>query len=254
MRAIDECAPSGSGTSADRRIADGSRMDQQVRDTSGHAITYDATRTGPRVLLLSDVHIVRYGLDVVLRAARSQWIITMSAAAADAIETPDEYDVVLLDMSMVDALESARELSARRHCRVVAFAAVDSDDALLAYVEAGIVGFVPREGSVADLIAAVEGALSGEARLSPRLTGTLMRRLAQLGSVRTPEPARASLTRREREILRLIDEGLSNKQIAARLTIELATVKNHVHHILEKTNARGRGEAAALLRRPHRAP
>ena len=121
---------------------------------------------------------------------------------------------------------------------MVAFAAVDSDDALLAYVEAGIVGFVPREGSVADLMAAVEGALSGEARLSPRLTGTLMRRLAELGSVRVPETTSSALTRREREILRLIDEGLSNKQIAARLTIELATVKNHVHHILEKTHAR----------------
>jgi two-component system, NarL family, nitrate/nitrite response regulator NarL len=80
----------------------------------------------------------------------------------------------------------------------------------------------------------------------------LMRRLAQLGSVRAPEPAKSSLTRREREILRLIDEGLSNKQIAARLTIELATVKNHVHHILEKTRSRRRGEAAALLRRPRR--
>jgi DNA-binding NarL/FixJ family response regulator len=227
-------------------------MDQQARSASGQTITYDAARTGPRVLLLSDVHIVRYGLDVVLRAARPLWIITTSATPADAIDAPDDSDVVLLDMSMLDALECARELSARRQCRVVAFAAVDSDDALLAYVEAGIVGFVPREGSVADLIAAVEGALSGEARLSPRLTGTLMRRLAQLGSGRTSEPTSSNLTRREREILRLIDEGLSNKQIAARLTIELATVKNHVHHILEKTHARRRGEAAALLRSPRR--
>lgn len=228
-------------------------MDQQARSGSEQTMVYDASRTGPRVLLLSDVQIVRYGLDVVLRAARPQWIIATSATPADVIETPDAYDVVLLDMSMCDALECARELSMRRHSRVVAFAAVDSDDALLAYVEAGIVGFVPREGSVADLMAAVEGALSGEARLSPRLTGTLMRRLAELRSVGVPEMTSSNLTRREREILRLIDEGLSNKQIAARLTIELATVKNHVHHILEKTHARRRGEAAALLRRPLRA-
>jgi DNA-binding NarL/FixJ family response regulator len=162
------------------------------------------------------------------------------------------YNVVLLDMSMAGALDCARELSVNVECRIVAFAAVNSEDTLLAYVEAGIVGFVPREGSVADLIATVEGALSGEAQLSPRLTSTLMRRLVELQSSREAVLPCPALTRREREILRLVDEGLSNKQIAARLLIELATVKHHVHNILEKTRARRRGEAAALVRRGRR--
>src|SRR3954469_10901212 len=118
-------------------------MNQQARETSIDIVTYDASRTGPRVLLLSDVHIVRHGLALVLRAARAQWRIAMSASlseVSDALaagrsettETPETravFDVVLLDMSMTDALASARTLSGERLCRVVAFAAVDSDDA-----------------------------------------------------------------------------------------------------------------------------
>ncbi|HYN82244.1 MAG TPA: response regulator transcription factor [Gemmatimonadaceae bacterium] len=240
-------------------------MDTQARKQSGEKMTYDASGRPPHVFVMSDVRIVRFGLCELLRAARMDWNVTMGASAGDAVAShtstlgngntgsaSTRFDVVVLDMSMKDALDCARELSANRECCVVAFAAVDSDDALLAYVEAGIVGFVSREGSVADLIATVESALSGEAWLSPRLTGTLMRRLAELRSTHEPAAPSLGLTQREREILRLIDEGLSNKQIAARLVIELATVKIHVHHILEKTHAHRRGEAAAFLRRSRR--
>jgi len=76
-----------------------------------------------------------------------------------------------------------------------------------------------------------------------------MRRLAALGRQKTSEEIASQLTRRERQILVMIGEGLSNKEIAARLIIEIATVKNHVHSILEKTQSRRRGEAAALIRR-----
>jgi two-component system, NarL family, nitrate/nitrite response regulator NarL len=241
-------------------------MDTQARRHTGVKTKYDAAGGSPHVFVLSDVRIVRFGLGELLRTARMHWNVTIGASVGDAIaahtstsgnestgSTATSLDMVLLDMSMTHALDCARELNANRECRIVAFAAVDSDEALLAYVEAGIVGFVSREGSVADLIATVESALAGEAWLSPRLTGTLMRRLAELRSTHEPAAPSLALTQREREILRLIDEGLSNKQIAARLVIELATVKIHVHHILEKTHAHRRGEAAAFLRRGSRA-
>jgi DNA-binding NarL/FixJ family response regulator len=158
-------------------------------------------------------------------------------------------DIVLADMSILSGQGPTEKLAqlAREH-RVVAFAAADADAVLLACIECGIVGFVPRDASGDDLIATIEGALRGEAKLSPQLALSLMQRLAAGSRGSAPPPA-THLTRRERQILALIDEGLTNKEIAQRLQIEVATVKNHVHSILEKTRVRRRGEAAALTRR-----
>jgi DNA-binding NarL/FixJ family response regulator len=88
---------------------------------------------------------------------------------------------------------------------------------------------------------------------SPRLAATLLRRVAVLAADRAQPRVEARLTARELEIVELIDEGLSNKEIASRLCIEVPTVKNHVHNILEKLDVRGRAEAAARVRpRPRR--
>jgi DNA-binding NarL/FixJ family response regulator len=83
---------------------------------------------------------------------------------------------------------------------------------------------------------------------APHIGGALMKRVHVLASNRANEQARARLTRREREVIELIDAGLSNKQIAQRLSIELATVKNHVHNILGKLDVGRRSEAAATVR------
>ena len=91
--------------------------------------------------------------------------------------------------------------------------------------------------------------MRGEAACSPRVAAALLRRVADRGArARRLDGEFAPLTSRERQIVALIDEGLSNKEIAARLCIELSTVKNHVHNLLEKLGARGRGEAAARVR------
>jgi len=83
---------------------------------------------------------------------------------------------------------------------------------------------------------------------SPRVAGALLRRIAALATDGRSDRVPAHLTNREREIMGLIDEGLSNKEIAKRLRIEVATVKNHVHNILEKLQVHRRGEAAARVR------
>jgi DNA-binding NarL/FixJ family response regulator len=123
----------------------------------------------------------------------------------------------------------------------------DSEESVLAFAEAGIAGYVPREGSVQDLVDAVERAVRGELQCSPQLAGAIIRRLAWRAAAGSDFP-RGPLTARETEIVRLIDQGLSNKEIAVRLGIEVATVKNHVHNLLEKLRVRRRAEAAAHIR------
>ena len=85
-------------------------------------------------------------------------------------------------------------------------------------------------------------------RCSPRLAGSLLRRLWSLAPAKAARSAHAGLTCREQEIAALIGKGLSNKDIAVRLHIEVATVKNHVHHVLEKLQVTRRGQAAARAR------
>jgi DNA-binding NarL/FixJ family response regulator len=125
----------------------------------------------------------------------------------------------------------------------------DQEDTLLEWAEAGVAGLVPREASFEDLLCTVGHAVRGEFRCSPRFAGRLLQRLAQPRLAAHPPERLSSLTARETEIIRLIDQGLSNKAIAVELGIELATVKNHVHNLLEKLHVHRRAEAAARIRR-----
>jgi DNA-binding NarL/FixJ family response regulator len=106
-------------------------------------------------------------------------------------------------------------------------------------------GYVPRDGSLSDLVAAIESAAHGELRCSPKIAASLFQRVARLTD--ETRHSTASLTRREEEIARLIDQGLSNKQIARRLQIEVSTVKNHVHSVLKKLQATRRTLVATRL-------
>jgi DNA-binding NarL/FixJ family response regulator len=132
--------------------------------------------------------------------------------------------------------------------KVVALAVQDAERDVVRCVEAGACGFVTRDASVDDLVAAVESAACGEAICSPRIAGSLVRRLATLAAQNQPTPAWFRLTRRELEIVRLMGDGLSNKEIASRLQIELPTVKNHVHNVFEKLDVHRRSEVVVRLR------
>ncbi|HKW10425.1 MAG TPA: response regulator transcription factor [Gemmatimonadaceae bacterium] len=161
-------------------------------------------------------------------------------------------NVVLIDIALRESLELVNAISnAPSAPRIVVFAVSDSKDALLPYIEAGIDGYVARDGSLADVVATVESVGRGETIASPKLAATLFQRLAaqrrrrDVGSGAPPDP---DLTLRERQILSLVEQGMTNKEIARSLGIELATVKNHVHHMLEKLNVSRRGQAAARAR------
>jgi len=159
-------------------------------------------------------------------------------------------DVVLVDTTVVGMLGLVRTLTtASPPTRVVALALPERSSEVVACAEAGALGYVTEDASIADLVATVEGVVRGEMRCSPRITATLFRRIAVLAADTRPSTPMSSLTGRELEVLALLGEGLSNKQIAQRLCIEIATAKNHVHRILEKLGVGRRGEAGAYFHR-----
>jgi two-component system, NarL family, nitrate/nitrite response regulator NarL len=204
-----------------------------------------------RVFVVAGVLIHREALGRLLDGKRSLGVIgTGPDADAFAGSPADAWpDVVLVDTATVDcpaAIQAVRRVVPGT--KVLALGVPESLDELLAYAEAGVSSYVTREQSPDELVAAIESAARGEALCSPRVAAALLERIAALASERGPAAAAVPLTAREQEIIALIDLGLSNKQIARELYIELATVKNHVHHILAKLKVTRRADAAARWR------
>ena len=202
-----------------------------------------------RVLIAGQVRIYREALSEGFMRGEGYEVVGTAASAADALLLAIERtpDVVVLDIGLPQIGALARELSDRSR-KVVVVGINEADEAIMQLIEEGISGYVARDGSLADLLAALDGAVSGESLVSPRVVSGMMRRLATLQRERRTIRGQALLTSREREIATLIDEGLSNRDIARHLQIELPTVKNHVHNILEKMQVHRRGEAVARLR------
>jgi two-component system, NarL family, nitrate/nitrite response regulator NarL len=222
-------------------------------------ITGASPRPPISVAVVADVRLYREGLSASL-ASRNGLVVVGSAASLETaitIAATTRPDVVVLDMATRESLEIARGImTARPATRVIAFAVEEDDHVILSCAEAGVAAWVACEGSVDDLVVAIHRAVRNELVCSPSLTATLFRRVASLAhGAPTPTP-KAQLTGRERQVVALIDRGLSNKEIAQRLHLEIATVKNHVHNILEKLRVSRRGEVAARLRSsaPGRSP
>ncbi len=190
------------------------------------------------ILIVADIRLYREGLAQVL-ARQSSFRLTGTAGDAHSAIAQlrgQHPDMVLVDMAMsasVDVVRAIRESAPET--KVVALSVAESEADVWACAEAGVTGYVGRDASLADLI--------------PRMAGSLLRRLAELAIAQPLGTPSTHLTRREQEILRLLDEGLANKEIARRLGIEVATVKNHVHNILDKLQVHRRAEAAAIMRK-----
>jgi DNA-binding NarL/FixJ family response regulator len=132
--------------------------------------------------------------------------------------------------------------------RIIAFAVGTIEDELIACAEAGIFGYLTRDASVDDLVMSLCAAVSGEVICSARHVALLVEHVAARHRANPETRDNNPLTHREREIAVLVNEGMSNKDIARSLRIGAATVKNHVHNILAKLQVKTRGEAAASLR------
>jgi two-component system nitrate/nitrite response regulator NarL len=206
------------------------------------------------IFITSDVPLFRLGLVRTL-AVDARLEVMGSADGWDATlrrlrEAATAPDALLVDLGPPEGPHGLIGL-AEEHpdLPVVALAGSEDEEAIIPWAEAGVSGLLGRRASLDELVRVVEAAVAGETACSLEVTPVLMRCLARIGERRSPEGRLVPLlTLREREIVSLIDEGLSNKEIARRLQIELPTVKNHVHHILRKLNASRRGEAAAMLR------
>jgi len=203
-----------------------------------------------RVLVVAETRLFRDGLAQTLGREQVD-VVGAAAAGKDALDCVRSLkpDIVVLDMARVESADMLRELTgALPSVKVVAVGVPEVERHVIACAEAGISGYVRREGTVADLVATLESVTSGEAVFSPRMAASLLRRVAVLAAEREDD-VDVRLTPRESEIAELLADGLSNKQIAQRLCVEVATVKNHVHSILDKLKVSRRGEAAARVRR-----
>jgi two-component system, NarL family, nitrate/nitrite response regulator NarL len=211
-----------------------------------------------RVLVVSDVRLVRQGLQAVLAECEELDVVS----TADTLRAGDQStrlnpDVVLFDAARRESAEVVRDLvTAAPHCKVVAFGVREAaDEEILALAAAGTAGYVRASAEGSDVVRVLLRVMSDELPCSARTAASLYRRVATLSQPRNDPPdsagcvfGAASLSRRELQIAHLIGCGLSNKQIARKLGICAATVKNHVHNMYEKLKVHRRGEAAARIR------
>jgi DNA-binding NarL/FixJ family response regulator len=206
-----------------------------------------------RVLIVAEVRLYREGLQQILSRQPDIEVSGVASTGAEALASAHRHgpDVVLLDLSLAEGLAAARVL--RRELpgvKVVALAVREAGEDVIAWAEVGMAGYVPRDASIADLVETIGRASRGEIVFPPRIAASLVAHLSAIASSR-PEPANhAALTRRERDVVRLIGEGLTNKEIARALSIAVPTVKNHVHNILEKLRIQRRTDAAAFVGAP----
>jgi DNA-binding NarL/FixJ family response regulator len=199
-----------------------------------------------RVLVVDDVLISQAALADILARQPGITAVRTARDALTAARLLAEHppSVVLVSMVMRDSVTVLRRLGAT--VPVIAVAVHEADVVVCA--ESGASGFLLRDESLGDLLALIDSLVRGEMRYSPRVAATLLRRVVTVASGFSPDTGAARLTRREREVIELIEQGLSNKQIARRLSIELRTAKNHVHHILEKYQVHRRDDAVVRFR------
>jgi DNA-binding NarL/FixJ family response regulator len=208
-----------------------------------------------RVVVASNVRLYREALERVLGEAHGINVVGTTAGATDTLENVRVLapDVLLLDMAMGEAFAVARQVP--RACsgtRIVALGMPEVESEIITCAEVGIAGYVSLTGSVSDTIEAVHAVARGELRCSPRIAGFLFRHIATISSERNGAGPIAGLTARQAQILRLLQDGMSNKMISRSLGIELPTVKNHVHSLLGRLHVHRRADAVSLLQRIRR--
>ena len=204
------------------------------------------------VVVVSDVRLYREGLASGLARRTSINVrgATDHSHALSEIESL-QPDVVVFDRRVRDGLEIVRAAGCHtRAAKIIVFGVEELDSEVVAWAEAGVAGYVTCDASLDDLGNTIEGVARNESPCSAKIVAMLLRRVAALGSHGTTDDAVPALTSRERQILPLIHNGLSNKEIAQQLHIEVTTVKNHVHNLLAKLNVKTRNEAATRRRPP----
>jgi DNA-binding NarL/FixJ family response regulator len=198
-----------------------------------------------RVALVDDQELVRTGLAMVVESAGDMVVVGEAGDGAAAIDllAAVRADVVLMDIRMprMDGVRATAQLTARvRAPKVIALTTFDLDEYAYAALQAGASGFLLKDATAPEVLAAIRAVHAGDAVIAP---STTRRMLGQLVRARRSGPdldALRPLTEREREVLLEIATGYANPEIAARLQVSEATVKTHVGHILAKLGLRDR--------------
>jgi DNA-binding NarL/FixJ family response regulator len=207
-----------------------------------------------KIIIASEVRFLRESLAEILGRNRAMLVIGHAQDSGQMLSLSHELrpDMVLLDAAVrngIGAVRQLRETMARP--RIVVFAVSESIESVVDWAEAGINGYISSNAALADLNSLVTEIEAGRQACSESVSAGLIRRIAATavwpGGRKSPP---AKLTRRELEIIGLIGTGLSNKEIARRLNIGVATTKSHVHSVLNKLNLQRRGQAANWTRSP----
>jgi DNA-binding NarL/FixJ family response regulator len=205
-----------------------------------------------RVLIAEDQALVRAGLKGIVGTAPDLQVVGEAATGSAAVELVASTlpDVILMDIRMpgMDGLEATRLITASSAARVLVLTTFDLDEYVYAALRGGASGFLLKDTPPAELLAAIRVIAAGEALLGPSITRRLIDEFAARPQARAPRPAvrLPAITEREREVLLLVAEGMSNVEIAKRLHIEPGTAKTHVAHLLTKLDARDRVQLVIL--------
>lgn len=210
-----------------------------------------------KVLLVIEVRLIANIFTSVLENEPGIEVAGFASTLENALEflQTQRVDVALVSAGLPDqdALKFAHtsmECSPSTKVLILGLSEENQHDTLR-YIEAGAAGYILKDSSLKELIEVIRLAQKGEAQVSPRMAGAMMERLFRLARVFSAVEHKIDgdvrLTSRELEVLQFIGEGLTNQEIAAQLVVEVGTVKNHVHRILEKLDVSSRQEAASYL-------
>ncbi|MCP4494554.1 MAG: response regulator transcription factor [Gammaproteobacteria bacterium] len=215
-----------------------------------------------KVIIFSDIRIYCEGLSEVLSNTGSIKVVAAESHLEGAVEKIGALnpDVVLLDMTMSGSCQIAQNIiQSIPQARIVALAAPVDKDRAIRSAEVGITGYVAREASMSELVETLKIAKKGEYCYPPKVATYIFNQFRKVSEPASQadivpinsETLTKALTGRERQITRFISEGMPNKQIARKLSIEVSTVKNHVHNILAKLQVKNRAQVAALMQHYH---
>jgi DNA-binding NarL/FixJ family response regulator len=210
-----------------------------------------------RVLIADDQHLLRAGLCGIVGSTVDFTVVGEAATGRQAVELArlEQPDVVLMDVRMpeMDGIEATRLVTASSAVRVLMLTTFDLDEYVYGALRAGASGFLLKDTPPLDLLAAIRVVAAGDALLAPGITRRLIAEFAArpdagLGPAPGPDPLTA-ITERERQVLALVAEGLSNAEIGRRLHITAGTAKTHVGNLLTKLTARDRIQLVILAYR-----